>query len=72
MRVVVNYDLCEGNARCCHVAPAVFQTDDNDQLHVLIEEPTEEQREAVENAAAVCPRQAITIVETDEANRSPA
>jgi len=63
MRVIVNYDLCEGNARCVHVAPAVFQIDDNDQLHVLIEKPSEAQRDAVENAAAICPRQAITIAE---------
>jgi ferredoxin len=63
MRVVVDYDLCEGNARCVHMAPAVFQIDDNDQLHVLIENPSEEQRQAVEAAAAICPRQAISIVE---------
>ena len=63
MRVVVNYDLCEGNARCVRIAPAVFQVDDNDQLHVLIERPSEDLRDAVENAVAVCPRQALSIAE---------
>jgi ferredoxin len=61
MRVLVNYDLCEGNARCVKVAPAVFQVDDNDQLHLLISEPPEALHAAVENAVAVCPRQALSI-----------
>jgi ferredoxin len=63
MRVVVDYDLCEGNARCVHAAPAVFDIDDKDQLHVLIERPSQDQRKAVETAVGLCPRQAISIVE---------
>jgi ferredoxin len=65
MRVVVDYDLCEGTAKCVHAAPAVFQIDDNDQLHVVIERPSADQRVAVATAAALCPRQAITIVESE-------
>ena len=63
MRVVVDYDLCEGNARCVQAAPAVFDIDDKDQLHVLIERPSEQQRKAVETAVGLCPRQAISIAE---------
>ncbi len=63
MRIKIDYDLCEGNARCMDQAPTVFKVDDEDNLHVLIEEPGEELREAVDNAAAICPRQAITIVD---------
>ena len=63
MRVVVDYDLCEGNARCVQAAPAVFDIDDKDQLHVLTEQPSEAQRKAVETAVALCPRQAIRIEE---------
>ena len=63
MRVVVDYDLCEGNARCVQAAPAVFDIDDKDQLHVLIERPSEDQRKAVETAVGLCPRQAIRIAE---------
>jgi ferredoxin len=61
MKIVVNYDLCEGNARCMQVAPKVFHVDDKDMLTVLIEEPGEELREAVESAVALCPRQAIKL-----------
>jgi ferredoxin len=65
MRVIVNYDLCEGNARCMRVAPAIFKVDDEDQLHVLIEKPSEDQREALETAVAICPRQAISLAESE-------
>jgi ferredoxin len=65
MRVLVNYDLCEGNARCVRFAPAVFQVDDEDRLHLLMEKPGEDLREAVETAVATCPRQAISIAESD-------
>jgi ferredoxin len=61
MKIVVSYDLCEGNARCMQLAPKVFQVDDKDMLTVLIEEPGEELREAVEAAVALCPRQAIKL-----------
>ena len=61
MKIVVDYERCEGNARCVQLAPKVFKTDDNDQLHLLLEEPPEDQRAAVEAAVARCPRQALMI-----------
>jgi ferredoxin len=61
MKILVDYDRCEGNAKCVQLAPKVFKTDDRDQLHVLLPEPPEEQRAAVEAAVARCPRQALMI-----------
>jgi len=61
MRVVVDYDLCESNALCMAQAPEVFEVRDDDNLYLLQEEPGEELRAKVEAAAAVCPKQAITI-----------
>jgi ferredoxin len=61
MKVVVNYDLCESNAVCMAVAPEVFEVRDDDFLYVLQEEPSEELRSKVEEAARRCPKQAITI-----------
>jgi ferredoxin len=61
MRVVVDYDLCEANALCMEAAPEVFRVEEDDTLTVLIEEPGEELRAKVEEAARLCPRQAITI-----------
>ena len=62
MRVVVNYDLCEANARCMAACPEVFQVDENDELHILIEDPPENLRKRVEAAAAACPRAALRLV----------
>ncbi|HEY7295442.1 MAG TPA: ferredoxin [Dehalococcoidia bacterium] len=63
MKVVINMDLCEGNARCQEAAPQVFEVGDDDRAHLLVAEPDESQRAAVERAVRLCPRQAITIVE---------
>ncbi|MEO6989365.1 MAG: ferredoxin [Aquihabitans sp.] len=61
MRVIVDYDLCESNAICMGIAPEVFEVRDDDMLYVLQEEPDESLRAKVEEAAARCPKQAITI-----------
>ena len=61
LKVVVDFDLCEANARCMEVCPEVFKVDDDDFLHILIESPPDSMREKLEEAARVCPRQAITI-----------
>lgn len=63
MRIVVDYDQCESNALCVGAAPEVFDLDDDDQLHILIERPSSELREKVEEAVRLCPKQAISIVE---------
>jgi len=63
MKVVVDYDLCEANAVCMEQAPEVFKVDENDNLHVLKENPPEKLRAKVEAAVRLCPRQALSIVE---------
>jgi len=64
MKIVVDYDLCEANARCMEVAPDLFQVDDEDNLNVLVESPGEDRRAALEEAVRLCPRQAISIQES--------
>jgi ferredoxin len=61
MRVVVDLDLCESNAVCMTVAPEVFEVRDDDFLYVLQEEPSEDLRPKVEEAARRCPKQAIRV-----------
>jgi uncharacterized OB-fold protein/ferredoxin len=65
MKIIVDRDLCEGNARCVQQAPKVFRTDDNDRLEILIEEPPESMHEAVEAAVALCPRQALRLLDSE-------
>ena len=62
MQVQVDYDVCEANGLCMAEAPQVFRLDDDDMLHVLQEQPPEEQRPAVEAAARACPKRAITVL----------
>jgi ferredoxin len=61
MRVVVNFDLCQSNALCMGAAPDVFEVRDDGFLYVLQETPDESLRSKVEEAARLCPTQAITI-----------
>jgi hypothetical protein len=71
VKVIVDRDLCEGNARCVQLAPRVFRTDDNDKLEILIDEVPEDLREAVESAVAVCPRQALRLLDGMEPLAAP-
>lgn len=64
MRVVVDYNLCETNARCVSVAPEVFEVnEDEDKMYIIMEEPGEELRGKVDNAVRLCPKQALRIEE---------
>lgn len=61
MKITVDFDRCQSNALCMTAAPEVFEVRDDGYLYVLIEEPGEEHRAAVANAARLCPTQAITV-----------
>jgi ferredoxin len=63
MKIVVDFDLCEANAVCMEIEPEIFQVDDDDELHILIESPGEEYRKKLEEAVRLCPRQALSIEE---------
>ncbi|MEE6176031.1 ferredoxin [Mycobacterium sp. 050134] len=63
MRITVDYDLCEGHGQCLLAAPDVFDIPDGaERVTVLNPEPPEAEREAVLRAAAMCPAQAIRIL----------
>jgi ferredoxin len=62
-RVVVDFDLCESNARCMDAAPEVFEVRDDDFLYILDETPADELRAKVEEAVRLCPKAAITIAD---------
>ena len=60
-RIQVDFDLCESNAICMQIAPEVFEVRDDDFLYILNEEPGEDLKAQVEEAAQRCPKQAIGI-----------
>ena len=55
--------MCESNALCMAAAPQVFLVGDDDVLQVLDETPDESLRARVVQAARICPKQAISIVD---------
>ncbi|MFL6109285.1 MAG: ferredoxin [Marmoricola sp.] len=63
MKIKVDFDLCESNALCEALAPQNFEIDDDDFLQILDENVTDENRDAVQQAVAACPKSAISLVE---------
>ncbi len=61
IKVVVDRDVCQNHGQCVFSAPQVFELDDEGDLVVLQEHVDESLRDNVEEAADVCPVQAITI-----------
>ena len=37
VKIVMDWDRCEGNAMCVRAAPEVFKVDDKDMLQILVE-----------------------------------
>jgi ferredoxin len=63
MKIEVDLELCEDQAVCMGLAPTVFAFGEDGVLTVLQESPSEELREACEQAEAACPMGAIRLVE---------
>lgn len=61
MRVVVDWELCEGHGQCEFAAPDVFTIDDDGELELLAESPPDAARSAVEQAVRRCPTRALVI-----------
>jgi ferredoxin len=60
MRVSVDFDTCDANGVCMSICAEVFEVQD-DGLHLLQEEPSEELRDKLKGAEVSCPTQAITV-----------
>ncbi len=63
MKVTVDRDLCEANAICAGLVPEVFDVDDNDELHILVEEVPAGLIDGVRRAVESCPRTALKLTE---------
>lgn len=58
--ITVDTNACQNYGQCCFEAGDVFQLDDNGQL-VFRSQATDDRLEDVEQAADVCPMQAISL-----------
>ena len=61
MKVVIDRDRCEGNARCVATAPRVFELGEDDVSRLRVSDIPADQQEYVEHAIRLCPRQAISL-----------
>ena len=62
MRVEVDLGKCADHGQCVFAAPEVFQLDANGKL-VYESDPDDALRDLVDEAADVCPLQAITVLD---------
>ncbi|MEU6113492.1 ferredoxin [Streptomyces sp. NPDC047117] len=60
MKVVVDMNKCQDHGQCVFAAPEVFRLDEGGRL-AYVSDPDDTLREDVEEAADVCPLQAIRI-----------
>jgi ferredoxin len=61
MKVSVDRDKCADHGQCVFAAPEVFELDAAGKLVHRTDELDEALRDRVEEAADVCPMQAITV-----------
>jgi ferredoxin len=62
MEITVDRDLCEANAVCCGLAPAVFELDDDENLMIKIPNSPEDLLPKVQKAVERCPKNALKLV----------
>ncbi|MGH3357537.1 MAG: ferredoxin [Nocardioidaceae bacterium] len=60
MRVSVDRNMCQNHGQCAIAAPDVFEIDDDGELQ-YVSDPAEAVASDVEDAADVCPVQAILV-----------
>ncbi len=56
-------DLCIGDGICETICPEVFELRDDGLAYVIDEDPSDDLREAIEEAIEACPTEAITLEE---------
>ncbi|WP_318205425.1 ferredoxin [Streptomyces sp. SCL15-4] len=61
MRVTTERDRCVGSGQCALLSPEVFDQDADGLVTVLREEPAEDLREQVAQAAELCPSRSIRV-----------
>jgi ferredoxin len=61
MQVSVDLDVCAATGGCAQVCPDVFEIRFDGLVHVLVSEPGEELRDAILEAADLCPTGAIRV-----------
>ena len=61
MRIYVDSDRCEGHGMCEAVAPQLIQVGDDELARVVVDDVTPELHHVANEAAMLCPKQALRI-----------
>jgi ferredoxin len=61
MRVAVDADACEANGICAGLAPEVFDLDEDDDLHILVDQVPARLVSEVRHAVGSCPKTALRL-----------
>lgn len=61
MKVVVDFEKCTGLGICESMAPEFFEVNDDGELVLLKEDISDDELQAVEEAVASCPTEALLI-----------
>jgi ferredoxin len=61
MKVLVEIAKCQGYGNCVIAEPRVFDLDENGFVKLLVEEPSEDLRDQINDAVRECPRDALAI-----------
>ena len=61
MKVMIDFDLCQGHGVCMGECPDVFQVNDDGKVSLLLEQPDDGLRKKVQNAVRFCPTGAISL-----------
>ena len=65
MRIVIDWDLCQGHGICMGEAPEIFEVGTDGELKVLEERPPESLRSKIDLAVRYCPTGAIALRDGD-------
>jgi ferredoxin len=63
VKVEVDRDACEANAVCQGLVPEVFEVDDEDVLHIKVEDVPPGLADSVRHAVRSCPKAALSLNE---------
>jgi sterol 14-demethylase len=64
MRVVVDWDLCQGHGACKSEAPEVFDVNEKQGVVIVLQErPPDALREKVLAAVKYCPTRALSLAD---------
>ena len=61
MKIIIDWDLCQGHGNCTGEAPEVFRLNDDGNLELLMEEAPLSLAKELDLAVRYCPTSAIRV-----------